>query len=143
MGMIMDTPLNDTSPSDNTIPAAQRALSTLADHPEDAAALETLAVSNVLVPVPTGTDDDEPDDRLGLLTLPVIEDPAHEPRVPVFTSELRMARTLPRIAGYRRVPMALLAAYWPADDLGMVIDVGDPDALTLTAERVRHLVARP
>ncbi|MGC9539800.1 SseB family protein [Streptomyces sp. UG1] len=47
----------------------------------------------------------------------------------MFTSELRMARTLPRITGYRRVPMALLAAYWPTDDLGMVIDVGDPDAL--------------
>ncbi|MGW0826134.1 SseB family protein [Streptomyces sp. NPDC002845] len=138
----MDTPVNNTYPSDNTIPAAQRALRTLADHPEDAAALETLAVSNVLVPVPPDMDD-VPEDRPETLTLPVIEDPAHEPRVPVFTSELRMARTLPGTTGYRQVPMALLAAYWPADDLGMVIDVGDPDALTLTAERVRHLVSRP
>ncbi|GAA3582080.1 SseB family protein [Streptomyces osmaniensis] len=133
----MDTPANDY----NATPA-RRALDALADNTEDKAALDTLASSDVLVPVP---DDVGEQDALDpeAVALPVIERPGGEPVVPVFTSEPAMAELLPYISRYRLVPLGALASQWPADDLALTIDAGSAHPLTLTSEGVRTLLARP
>ncbi|MFJ8632002.1 SseB family protein [Streptomyces sp. NPDC093568] len=131
----MDTPANDYTP-------ARRALDALADNTEDRVALDTLASSDVLVPVPDDVGEEDATDP-GAVALPVIERPGGEPVVPVFTSEPAMAELLPYISRYRLVPLGALASQWPADDLALSIDAGSDHPLTLTSEGVRTLLARP
>ncbi|MBT2414554.1 SseB family protein [Streptomyces sp. ISL-12] len=133
----METPAND-----NTATPAQRALDTLAENTADTAALDTLAGSEVLVPVP---DDASDEDATGAtsLALPVLEQSGGGQVVPVFTSELEMADLLPFVSRYRLVPLGALAAQWPADDLSLSIDAGSEHRLTLTSDGVRTLLARP
>ncbi|MEG3628317.1 SseB family protein [Streptomyces poriticola] len=133
----MDTPAND-----NTRTAAQEALDTLAENTEDTAALDTLAGSDVLVPVPDDASDEDAADA-ATLALPVLEQAGGGQVVPVFTSELEMAGLLPYVSRYRMVPLGALAAQWPADDLSLSIDAGSEHRLTLTSEGVRTLLARP
>jgi hypothetical protein len=133
----MDTPANDY-----TATPARRALDALADNTEDRAALDTLASSDVLVPVPDDVGEEDATDP-GAVALPVIERPGGEPVVPVFTSEPAMAELLPYISRYRLVPLGALASQWPADDLALTIDAGSAHPLTLTSEGVRTLLARP
>ncbi|MGW1029404.1 SseB family protein [Streptomyces sp. NPDC002577] len=126
---------------------AQQALKVLVDNAEDESqlrtAMDTLAGSEVLVPVP-GPIGDAPEGDDGMtLTLPVVEQSDGAQVVPVFTSEPRMIRTLPDIPAYRRVPLGVIAARWPEDKLSLIVDAGDPDALALDAESVRTLLARP
>ncbi|MEU6102680.1 SseB family protein [Streptomyces flaveolus] len=132
----METPANDhpTTP-------AQRALDALAENTEDTAALDTLASSDVLVPVPDDANEQEADP--GMLALPVLEQQGGRQVVPVFTSELEMADLLPYVSRYRMVPLGALAAQWPADDLSLSIDAGSEHRLTLTSDGVRTLLARP
>ncbi|MEN3584027.1 MULTISPECIES: SseB family protein [unclassified Streptomyces] len=132
----MDTPANDPIPT-----AAQRALDTLADNTEDAAALDTLAGSDVLVPVPDDTEAEESADAT-TLALPVLEQTGGGQVVPVFTSEVEMAGLLPYVSRYRMVPLGALAAQWPAGDLSLSIDAGSDHRLTLTSEGVRTLLVR-
>ncbi|MDO0917395.1 SseB family protein [Streptomyces sp. DT2A-34] len=132
----METPAND-----NTATPARRALDALADNTEDRAAMDTLASSDVLVPVPDDAEQDATDP--GAVALPVIERAGGEPVVPVFTSEPAMAELLPFVSRYRLVPLGALASQWPADDLALTIDAGSPHPLTLTSEGVRTLLARP
>ncbi|KUO14439.1 SseB family protein [Streptomyces dysideae] len=132
----MDTPAHD-----NTATPARRALDALADNTEDMAALHTLAISEVLVPVPDDVDEADAADPAAV-ALPVIEQPGGEPTVPVFTSEPAMAELLPFVHRYRLVPLGALAAQWPADDLALSIDAGSPHPLTLTSEGVRTLLAQ-
>ncbi|MFC7309595.1 SseB family protein [Streptomyces monticola] len=129
-------------PSANSTSPAQAALSALATQPQDQAALDTLAESSVLLPVPDEVSDAQ-DPNAAAMTLPVLEEPGGEQLVPVFTSELRMTELLPSISHCQRVPLGALAAQWPSDDLSLAIDAGSPDALTLTADGVRTLLARP
>ncbi|QOV33796.1 SseB family protein [Streptomyces ferrugineus] len=133
----MDTPANDY-----TATPARRALDALADNTEDSAALDTLASSDVLVPVPDDVGEADATDP-GAVALPVIERPGGEPVVPVFTSEPAMAELLPYISRYRLVPLGALASQWPAEDLALTIDAGSEHPLTLTSEGVRTLLARP
>lgn len=126
--------------SDNTPSAAQQALHALAENAQDETALDTLADSDVLIPVP-GDPAAEPESDTGAVTLPVLEQPGGESLVPVFTSELRMAELLPSISRYHLVPLGTLAAGWPTGDLSLTIDASSPDALTLSAEGVRTLLA--
>ncbi|MFE9169658.1 SseB family protein [Streptomyces kebangsaanensis] len=133
----METPAND-----NTGTPAQRALDVLAENAEDAVALDTLAHSDVLVPVPDDTNDEDAADP-STVALPVLEQPSGVPVVPVFTSELEMSDLLPFVSRYRLVPLGALASQWPADDLSLTIDAGSPHGLTLTSEGVRTLLARP
>ncbi|WP_338702826.1 SseB family protein [Streptomyces sp. Q6] len=135
---INGTPVPD--PSGDTPSTAQRALSALAENTGDQNALDTLAGSEVLVPVPDEAADEQGPDAPGL-ALPVIEQPGGEQVVPVFTSELRMTALLPFISQCRPVPLGALAAGWPAD-LSLTIDAGSPDALTLSGDGVRSLLAR-
>ncbi|MGW1953215.1 SseB family protein [Streptomyces sp. NPDC001920] len=133
----METPAND-----NTATPARQALDALAGNTEDRAAMDTLASSDVLVPVP---DDAVGEDAMdpGAVALPVIERPGGEPVVPVFTSEPAMAELLPYVSRYRLVPLGALASQWPADELALTIDAGSTHPLTLTSEGVRTLLARP
>ncbi|MEU4144303.1 SseB family protein [Streptomyces parvulus] len=132
----METPAND-----HPVTPAQRALDTLAENTEDTAALDTLASSDVLVPVPDDANDQEAADP-GMLALPVLEQQGGNQVVPVFTSELEMADLLPYVSRYRMVPLGALAAQWPADDLSLSIDAGSEHRLTLTSDGVRSLLAR-
>ncbi len=133
----METPAND-----NTATPARRALDALAGNSEDMAAMDTLASSDVLVPVPDDVTEQDATDP-GAVALPVIERPGGEPVVPVFTSEPAMAELLPFVSRYRLVPLGALASQWPADDLALTIDAGSSHPLTLTSEGVRTLLARP
>lgn len=134
----MDTPAHR-----NNYTPAQRALDALAENTEDTAALDTLAGSQVLVPVPDDATDAEATDPT-MVTLPVIEHPGGAPVVPVFTSEPEMAHLLPYVSRYRLVPLGALASQWPAEeDLSLTIDAASEHGLTLTSEGVRTLLARP
>ncbi|MEU6811623.1 SseB family protein [Streptomyces sp. NPDC046831] len=133
----MDTPANN-----NTSTPAQRALDVLAEHAEDAAALDTLASSDVLVPVPDDVSEEDATNPAAV-ALPVLEQPGGVPVVPVFTSEVEMSELLPFISRYRLVPLGALASQWPSDDLSLTIDASSPHGLTLTSEGVRTLLARP
>jgi hypothetical protein len=133
----METPAND-----NTRTPAQRALDALAENTEDAAALDALANSDVLIPVPDDASDEDAADPEAV-ALPVLEQPGGDHVVPVFTSEVEMAGLLPFVSRYRMVPLGALAAQWPADDLSLTIDGSSEHRLTLTSEGVRTLLARP
>ncbi|ANH90240.1 hypothetical protein A8713_03020 [Streptomyces sp. SAT1] len=130
----METPAND-----NTATPAQQALDVLAENAEDTGALDTLADSDVLVPVPDDVSDEDATDP-STVALPVLEQPGGVPVVPVFTSELEMSELLPFISRYRLVPLGALASQWPADDLSLTIDASSPHGLTLTSEGVRTLL---
>lgn len=132
----METPAHD-----HTTPPARQALDALAVNTEDTMALDTLAGSEVLVPVP---DDANPEDATdpSAVALPVLEQPGGDPVVPVFTSEGELADLLPFVSRYRLVPLGALASQWPADDLSLTIDAGSEHPLTLTSEGVRTLLAR-
>jgi hypothetical protein len=133
----MENPTNDIATVE-----AQRALSALAANAEDGAALDTLAGSDVLVPVPDDADEEAVADPT-VVALPVLEQPGEEPLVPVFTSEVTMAELLPSVSRYRLVPLGALAAQWPASDLSLTIDATTPHGLTLDSRGVRTLLARP
>ncbi|MFH8221934.1 SseB family protein [Streptomyces sp. NPDC018057] len=130
----METPAND-----NNATPAQQALDVLAENAEDTGALDTLAGSDVLVPVPDDVSDEDATDP-SAVALPVLEQPGGVPVVPVFTSELEMSELLPFISRYRLVPLGALASQWPADDLSLTIDASSPHGLTLTSEGVRTLL---
>ncbi|MET9899118.1 SseB family protein [Streptomyces sp. NPDC006446] len=138
----MDTPLNNHHPTAAAATPAQEALNTLAENTEDSAALDTLAGSDVLVPVPDDATDADVADPTAV-ALPVLEQPGGEQVVPVFTSEQEMAGLLPSVSRYRLVPLGALASQWPSDDLALTIDASSPHGLTLTSEGVRTLLVRP
>ncbi|MFD4952656.1 SseB family protein [Streptomyces sp. NPDC058451] len=133
----MQTPANDNTPT-----PAQQALDVLAENAEDTVALETLASSDVLVPVPDDASEEDATNPTAV-ALPVLEQPGGAPVVPVFTSELEMSDLLPFVSRYRLVPLGALASQWPDDDLSLTIDANSPHGLTLTSEGVRSLLARP
>ncbi|MER7187299.1 SseB family protein [Streptomyces hyaluromycini] len=130
----METPAHDFPTP------ARRALDTLAVNAEDPAALDTLAHSDVLVPVP---DDAAEAVDPAMIALPVLERPDGDPVVPVFTSEGELTGLLPTVSRYRVVPLGALASQWPEDNLSLAIDGSSAHALTLTSEGVRTLLARP
>lgn len=133
----MDTPENMNRPT-----AAQQALDTLAVHAADTEALDTLAGSEVLVPVPDDANEEDANDP-SAVALPVLEQPDGEQTVPVFTSETEMADLLPFVSRYRLVPLGALASQWPTGDLTLTIDAASPHGLTLNSDGVRTLLARP
>ncbi|MEU6576797.1 SseB family protein [Streptomyces sp. NPDC046805] len=133
----MSTPAHDNLPT-----PARRALDALAVNAEDPAALDTLASSDVLVPVPDDANEAAAADP-AVLALPVLEQPDGDPVVPVFTSEGAMTEVLPFVSRYRLVPLGALASQWPDDDLSLAIDSSSAHGLTLTSHGVRTLLARP
>ncbi|MBJ6637517.1 SseB family protein [Streptomyces sp. DHE7-1] len=133
----METPAHD----DNLPTPAQQALDALAVNAEDQIALDTLAHSEVLVPVPDEAVDGEGADS-STVALPVLEQADGDPVVPVFTSEGTMAELLPFISRYRLIPLGALASQWPEEDLSLAIDGSSAHGLTLTSQGVRTLLAR-
>ncbi|MET7457811.1 SseB family protein [Streptomyces sp. NPDC005574] len=132
----------ETPAYDNTATPAQQALDALTVNTDDTAALDALASSDVLVPVPDDANQEETADPTAV-ALPVLEQEDGDPVVPVFTSEPAMAELLPFVSRYRLVPLGALAAQWPAEELSLSIDGGSRHPLTLTSEGVRTLLARP
>ncbi|GGV03704.1 hypothetical protein GCM10010260_45740 [Streptomyces filipinensis] len=132
----METPAHDDLPT-----PAQQALDALATNAEDQAALDVLAHSDVLVPVPDDAIDGEGADATSV-ALPVLEQPGGDPVVPVFTTEGEMAELLPFVSRYRLIPLGALASQWPEEDLSLAIDGNSTHALTLTSQGVRTLLAR-
>jgi len=132
----------DTPESPRTTTAVRDALTTLLVDAEDTDALDTLAGSEVLIPVPDDATDQDATDP-GTLALPVLEQPGGAQTVPVFTSEGEMAELLPSVTRYRLVPLGALAAQWPADELSLTIDASSPHGLTLDSHGVRSRLARP
>ncbi|GAA5033415.1 SseB family protein [Streptomyces siamensis] len=138
----MDTPSNNHDRPKAAPTPAQEALNALAENTEDTAALDTLAGSDVLVPVPDDAVEEGMADP-SAVALPVLDQPGGAQVVPVFTSELEMAELLPSVSRYRLVPLGALAAQWPSGDLALTIDASSPHGLTLTSDGVRTLLARP
>ncbi|GHB30201.1 MULTISPECIES: SseB family protein [Streptomyces] len=132
----------EISSNDNVTAEAERALTVLAENAEDGDALDTLAGSDVLVPVPDDADDEAAGDP-SVVALPVIEQPGGDPLVPVFTSEVRMAELLPSVSRYRLVPLGALAEQWPTSEVSLGIDASAPHGLTLSSQGVRALLVRP
>jgi hypothetical protein len=133
--------MTDINP-DGALPPAQRALHEIAHGSENVIALSTLAVSEVLLPVP-GTEE-HPDAAAGAelpreIQLPVYEQDDGRQLVPVFTSETRMAEALPATRRYRLVQLAALSGAWPSDELILSIDTGSEDALSISGEGVKAL----
>src|SRR5690606_1499801 len=134
----METPAHEN----NAPTPAQRALDALTQNTEDAAALDALAGSDVLIPVPDDAGDGAAADP-GAAARPVRRPPGGTQAVPVFTSETGMAGLLPFVSRSRLVPLGALAAQWPAEELSLTIDGSSEHRLTLTSEGVRTLLARP
>ncbi|MEU3980816.1 SseB family protein [Streptomyces sp. NPDC026672] len=131
-----------TTPADDDLPTpARQALDALAANAADPVALDTLASSDVLVPVPDDLADSDATDPTAV-AVPVLEQPGGGPLVPVFTSEAALAELLPAISRYRLVPLGALAAQWPDDTLALAVDAGSPHGLMLTAEGIRTLATR-
>jgi hypothetical protein len=133
----MDTPENARRTTE-----VRHALTTLLVDAEDTEALDTLAGSEVLIPVPDDVTEEDATDP-DAVALPVLEQPDGEPTVPVFTSEGEMTDLLPFVSRYRLVPLGALAAQWPTGELSLTIDASSPHGLTLDSEGVRSRLARP
>ncbi|WP_328912595.1 MULTISPECIES: SseB family protein [unclassified Streptomyces] len=135
--------MTDINPN-GALPPAQRALHEIAHGSENVIALSTLAVSEVLLPVPAA--DEFPEGVGGAelpreIQLPVYEQDDGRQLVPVFTSETRMADALPATRRYRLVQLAALSGAWPSDELILSIDTGSEDALSISGEGVRALAS--
>ncbi|WP_037908584.1 SseB family protein [Actinacidiphila yeochonensis] len=147
--------MSDLNPN-GALPPAQRALHEIAHGNENVIALSTLAVSEVLLPVPgaEAQPEGQPEvptegadgaaatgapDPAREIQLPVYEQDDGRQLVPVFTSETRMADALPATRRYRLVQLAVLSGAWPSDDLILSIDTGNEDSLSISGEGVRAL----
>ncbi|MFF3518202.1 SseB family protein [Streptomyces sp. NPDC002573] len=133
----MDIPEKTPRPNE-----AQAALDTLVVDAADTKALDTLAGSEVLVPVPDDATEEDATNP-NAVALPVLEQPDGEQTVPVFTSETEMTDLLPFVSRYRLVPLGALASQWPTGDLTLTIDAASSHGLTLNSDGVRTLLARP
>lgn len=132
----------ETPARHHTATPARQALDALGGNSDDPVALDVLARSEVLVPVPDDVSDADAADPSSV-ALPVLEEPDGREAVPVFTSEPELAGLLPLVSRYRLVPLGALADQWPTGDLALTIDAGSPHGLTITSEGVRTLLARP
>jgi hypothetical protein len=134
--------MTDHISPNGALPPAQRALHEIATGSENVVALSTLAVSEVLLPVPAVDEYPEGVDGAELpreIQLPVYEQEDGRQLVPVFTSETRMAEALPSTRRYRLVQLAALSGAWPSDELILSIDTGNADSLSISGEGVRAL----
>jgi hypothetical protein len=103
---------------------------------ETQAVLQQLASSTALLPQEM-TDDAEPTPE-GAVALPVIEQDGTQ-YVPVFTSQEALSTAGADPERAIEVPIAQLAAGWPAGDLWLAVDPASAHGLTLPPELVRAL----
>jgi hypothetical protein len=131
--------MSTSASDDQTIPTTN-------ETPDEAAAqaaaenlLRELAGSTALLPQAPPVQGEQPPSE-DAIALPVIEQDGTQ-YVPVFTSEdkMRAAGADPETA--LSVPLAGLAAGWPAEELWLAIDPAAPDGLALPPDAVRALPA--
>jgi hypothetical protein len=126
-----------TAPENSTSTAGtEDATSSEMDAADSAALLRELATSIVLLPqAPPGEGEEPPE---GAIALPVIEQDGRR-FIPVFTSEefLRAAGADPATA--IRIPVALLAANWPSEDVWLAVNPASEEGLGLPPDVVRAL----
>ena len=103
---------------------------------ETQAVLQQLASSTALLPQEMA-DDAEPTPE-GAVALPVIEQDGTQ-YVPVFTSQEALSTAGADPERAIEVPIAQLAAGWPAGDLWLAVDPASAHALTLPPDLVRAL----
>jgi len=111
-------------------------MSTPDEQAEAQAVLQQLAASTALLPqeVPDGTE--PPPD--GMVALPVIEQDGTQ-YVPVFTSQEALVSAGADPEKAVAVPVAQLAAGWPAEELWMAVDPATDHGLSLPPDVVRML----
>lgn len=109
-----------------------------AEEAEAQALFQALATSIAFLPQEGQVEGDALPE--GSIAIPVIEQDGTQ-YVPVFTSEeaLRAAGADPEPAV--GLPLAELAANWPAEDLWLAVNPGSEDGLTLPPEAVQALAA--
>jgi hypothetical protein len=112
------------------------AMSTPDEQAEAQALLQQLAASTALLPqeVPEGAE--RPPE--GTLALPVIEQDGTQ-YVPLFTSQAALVAAGADPDQAVSVPVAQLAAGWPADDLWLAVDPATDHGVTLPPDVVRML----
>jgi len=112
------------------------AMSTPEEQADAQALLQQLAASTALLPqeVPEGA---EPPPE-GTVALPVIEQDGTQ-YVPVFTSQEALVSAGADPDQAVSVPVAQLAAGWPADDLWLAVDPSTDHGVTLPPDVVRML----
>jgi hypothetical protein len=103
---------------------------------ETQAVLQQLASSTALLPQEMA-DDAEPTPE-GAVALPVIEQDGTQ-YVPVFTSQEALSTAGADPERAIEVPIAQLAAGWPAGDLWLAVDPASAHGLTLPPDLVRAL----
>ena len=111
---------------------AQQALRDLAGGTEDPTALVALAGCEVLIPVVAGVSYAHGHPDFVHLLLPLAERKGRHPAALVFTSEERMARALREVHRYRPVILGQLIEHWPLAGVGLIVDPGHPDSLSLS-----------
>ncbi|TPQ23572.1 SseB family protein [Streptomyces sporangiiformans] len=133
-------------PDHPTPSQAQEALRVLTDDSVGGEALQralaVLAETPVLIPVVDPRHHERKNGDPRALVLPVLDQADGSQQVPVFTSEERLGEALPSVLSYRLVPLGRLATDWPDEELQLVIDPGNSDVLTLTAEGIHTLLVR-
>ncbi|MFF4361361.1 SseB family protein [Streptomyces sp. NPDC001604] len=125
--------------SDGSAPAVHQALRAVVGGDADEAELNTLAGSEVLVPAGSAASQEQDPSAV---TLPVYAQEDGTELVPVFTTENRLQSALPQVTQHRRIALGTLARRWPSETLALVIDVGTPEEVALTAAGVRQLLDR-
>ncbi len=123
----MSTSTPNEQPADLTAPTSEA---------EAQALLQNLATSIALLPQEGMADGETPPD--GAIAIPVIEQDGTQ-YVPVFTSEAALQAAGADPGPAVRMPVAELAANWPAEDLWLAINPGSEDGLTLPPEAVQAL----
>ena len=103
---------------------------------ETQAVLQQLASSTALLPQEMA-EDAEPAPE-GTVALPVIEQDGTQ-YVPVFTTQEALSNAGADPDQAVEVPIAQLAAGWPAGDLWLAVDPASANGLTLPPELVRAL----
>ncbi len=103
---------------------------------ETQAVLQHLASSTALLPQEMADDADPVPE--GAVALPVIEQDGTQ-YVPVFTSQEALTTAGADPDKAVEVPMAQLAAGWPAGDLWLAVDPASAHGLTLPPDLVRAL----
>jgi hypothetical protein len=134
--------MSTSASDDQTIPTTNETPNETPDEAAQQAAedlLRELAGSTALLPQAPPVEGEQPPSE-DAIALPVIEQDGTQ-YVPVFTSEdkMRAAGADPETA--LSVPLAGLAAGWPAEDLWLAIDPAAPDGLALPPDAVRALPA--
>ncbi|MEV6313778.1 SseB family protein [Streptomyces sp. NPDC051776] len=130
-------PTADQAPSTEETRSAEEAeVQAAKEAAETRAALVDLANSTALLPqAPSPEGEAVPE---GAIALPVIEQDGTR-YIPAFTTEEALVAAGGDPAAVVRLPIADLAANWPADDLWLTVDPSSEQGLALPAEVVRAL----